>query len=154
MTVHEPAAGAAARTPGHAVDRGRQDVTVLYLDVDGLRAVNDTQGHAAGGALTLAVAERLRHVFRTADVLARTGGDEFAVVLSGCGPQEAAMPRERLDVALRQVGASASCRAAHLLAGDSPLTLEQLLDRADLSMYSEKRSRRSPLPRPRARPAS
>jgi diguanylate cyclase (GGDEF)-like protein len=125
-----------------AAQRTGKDVTVLYLDVDGLKAVNDTQGHAAGDALILSVAHVLSSVFATADVLARTGGDEFAVVLSGYGPQETEMLRVRLAAALRQVGASASCGAAYLAAGDRDVTLEQLLDRADLAMYTEKASRR------------
>jgi diguanylate cyclase (GGDEF)-like protein len=122
--------------------RAGRDITLLYIDVDGLKEVNDSQGHAAGDALIVAFARALARVFRTADMVARTGGDEFAVLLIGCGPPEMGMLRARLDAALAQIGASASCGAAHLLAGDPPTSLERLIDRADLAMYAEKRRHR------------
>lgn len=56
-------------------------IAVLFADLDGFKAVNDTSGHAAGDAVLTHAAERLRHVVRSHDVLARIGGDEFAVLL-------------------------------------------------------------------------
>jgi diguanylate cyclase (GGDEF)-like protein len=58
-------------------------LAVLYLDVDTFKSVNDNYGHAVGDALLCAVATRLRHAIRRADLAARVGGDEFTVLLVG-----------------------------------------------------------------------
>ena len=69
---------------GAASIEGTVDLTriaVLYIDLDGFKAINDTFGHQAGDEILVGFAERLRHLVRPTDVLARLGGDEFAVLL-------------------------------------------------------------------------
>ena len=68
--------------------RTGQNLVAAYVDVDGLKAVNDTHGHSAGDELLRAVAERLRHRMRSYDLLVRLGGDEFLCVLPGVSVDE------------------------------------------------------------------
>ena len=134
LLVGEPLLAAA-----HRADR---QVTVLYLDVDGLKQVNDNQGHAAGDRLIAGTGEILETVFRSADVVARLGGDEFAIMLSGSGDTEAGILQERLRSRLAEGGISASVGVVHLDPGAAYQSLEQLVDMADLAMYAVKRDRR------------
>ena len=123
--------------------RAHRPVAVLYLDVDGLKEVNDRRGHGAGDRLLVNTGEVLRAVFRDADVVARLGGDEFAVLLSGADPAEATTLPERLRCRLAERGISASIGVAYLEADGAELSLEQLVDRADMAMYAVKRQRRA-----------
>jgi len=123
----------------------RGPVKVLYLDLDGFKAVNDTLGHDAGDELLVAVARRLGDVVRQGDTLARLGGDEFAVLLDeGVVLDEATVLAGRLCDAVRRpftvrgvevhVGASvglASSRTAGRRA-------EDVMVAADLAMYQAK----------------
>lgn len=68
--------------------RTGQSLVAAYVDVDGLKAVNDAHGHSAGDELLRAVGESLRHRMRTYDLLVRLGGDEFLCVLSGVSVDE------------------------------------------------------------------
>ena len=76
--------------------------TVLYLDLDDFKLINDTLGHDAGDALLCAVADRLRNAFRQADAIARLGGDEFVVLLTRAG-DPAAEAQRMLDHPARPV---------------------------------------------------
>jgi diguanylate cyclase (GGDEF)-like protein len=118
------------------------EVVLLFLDVDGLKAVNDSRGHGAGDARLRAVADVLVSTFRRDDVLGRLGGDEFAVLLSDPAEADSLVPPlERLQDALaaRTDGPSLSVGLAVASPGES---LEQLLSRGDKDMYAG-RSRRA-----------
>jgi diguanylate cyclase (GGDEF)-like protein/PAS domain S-box-containing protein len=141
---------------GETRRRARRDgaqVLVMYLDVDGLKRVNDEMGHAAGDATLIATADALRLAFREEDVLARLGGDEFVAlaVLGRCDD-------ERLDlqaIESRFAGAVQMKRkelgddfAFAVSFGSLVVTCEELreidelLARTDKRMYKAKRSRR------------
>lgn len=146
----------------HAVTgaaRAGSRVGVVFLDVDGMKQVNDAQGHAAGDELLVAVAQRLTSVVRASDTAARLGGDEFLVVCEGlAGPDDLAAATARLSRALtgevevlgRRTPLSVSLGAALHEPGEST---SALLRRADARMYDAKAVRRSvdlrsvPLPR-------
>jgi len=120
---------------------------LLFLDLDGFKAVNDTGGHEAGDALLVQIADSLRESVRLHDSVARMGGDEFAVVLVDC-------PSERgMQIADALVRAVEACSIPHeggqLSAGVSigavvlepseGLSVDELLRRADTACYEAKR---------------
>ena len=104
--LHDPLTGLPNRTLmldrlAGALTRAQQgdhDVAVLFVDLDGFKRVNDTAGHAAGDAVLVEAADRIRSVLRDDDTLARVGGDEFVVVVEpwsregGVSAQDAAGP--------------------------------------------------------------
>jgi diguanylate cyclase (GGDEF)-like protein len=110
---------------------------VLSIDLDDLKTVNDTQGHAAGDALLRRCAEALRSSLRTQDLAARLGGDEFTVLCVECDAPNGAGVITRIRTALAEHGVAASMGSAsrHPAHG-----LVQALHRADEAMYAEKRS--------------
>ncbi len=119
-------------------------VAVLLLDVDRLKTVNDTLGHPAGDALLRALAERIAGLLDPGDEVARFGGDEFALLLHGAGPPDAAACAQRLLAALRapvtlgrrEIVASASIGIA--IAPDDGVDPTVLLRAADVALYSAK----------------
>jgi diguanylate cyclase (GGDEF)-like protein len=134
---------------GQALARVRDDgrtVGVIYLDLDGFKAVNDTLGHDAGDDLLLQVADRLRSCVRAGDTVARMGGDEFAVLvepIADAGAVEATAHRlletigEPIDVLGTRVHVGASVGYT-VRTGSEDVT--DMLQRADMAMYSVKES--------------
>jgi diguanylate cyclase (GGDEF)-like protein len=83
-----------------SVRRGGQ-LAVLYLDLDRFKGVNDTLGHQMGDELLKVVADRLRHCVRDSDMVARVGGDEFAIIQAGKQPVDVAIMARRIGEAVR-----------------------------------------------------
>ncbi|XVU30199.1 putative bifunctional diguanylate cyclase/phosphodiesterase [Actinoplanes sp. CA-054009] len=117
---------------------------VCLLDLNGFKQINDRLGHAVGDQLIIAVAERLRAELREEDVLARMGGDEFAILLAGAaGETDAGAVADRLSEALRRPFAVGGHRmlvgAAIGIAGDERGDGSmEILRRADVAMYAAK----------------
>ena len=133
----------------HALDLHQRDlrpVSVLFLDLDDFKLVNDSLGHRAGDELLLRVAERITGATRPGDTSARLGGDEFAVLIEDTG-DPVALASRIVDV-LRSPfvvdGTSVDVRASigvfELAAQDGPTTADALLIHADTAMYAAKRS--------------
>jgi len=130
------------------------EVTVLFLDLDGFKEVNDSLGHLAGDQLLVQVADRLRASVRDGDVVARFGGDEFAVLIESPSAPSAEPPDDAEQIARRiidglrepfagetrdiHVQASIGLAAAGLLADAEADGTEQLMRNADLAMYKAK----------------
>jgi diguanylate cyclase (GGDEF)-like protein len=122
-------------------DRGGAPVSVLYMDLDGFKPVNDSLGHFVGDQLLVAVAERLRAASRAGDVCARLGGDEFAVLLAGESDPVAVAERvievlhHRFQIGENEVFVNVSIGIA-----SGRDEAETLLRQADMAMYNAKRA--------------
>jgi diguanylate cyclase (GGDEF)-like protein len=122
---------------------GSGSPSVLFLDLDDFKLVNDTWGHAAGDELLVHAAERLRRAVRAEDMPARLGGDEFAVLLAEGQVSVAREAAQRISEAFdrpfsvhdRTLGVRPSIGIA---VGKAGVTAEQLLRNADVAMYAAK----------------
>lgn len=139
--------------------RNAQPAMLFFADVDGLKAVNDLCGHAAGDELLVRCSATLRATFRESDIIARLDGDEFATFVSEDGQSEESI-RTRLNANIAEqnslVGTpelSISLGAARL-DPRSATSLAELLMAADRAMYCEKRSRNRLRPGPPREAAS
>jgi diguanylate cyclase (GGDEF)-like protein len=130
------------------LERTPRQCGLLFVDLDGFKAINDTYGHKAGDALLKTVAARISALVRSNDTVARWGGDELVVVVEETTPADLTGLAERLRDAIEQpveydghplrVGASIGCA---LPPGDG-LSPRELLKVADQRMYEEKQRRK------------
>ncbi|KPM53574.1 histidine kinase [Frankia sp. R43] len=154
-SLHDALTGLPNRTSflrnlGRALLRSRRRsgrVAVLFVDLDGFKAVNDTLGHRAGDDLLREVAGRLRRTVRPADVVARFAGDEFAVLceeIATVGAVEtiAGHVVDALALARRGDRPTVAASVGVALSGPGLLDPEELLNAADIAMYSAKRQGR------------
>ena len=123
----------------------QESVAPLYCDVDGLKAINDQAGHLAGDEALRRVARVLAATFRSSDLVARIGGDEFVVLLPGTSAQQARELQARLCNMLgaepctdRKLSVSLGLAISD---AQKPIALGRLLTRADRRMYEDKTSR-------------
>jgi diguanylate cyclase (GGDEF)-like protein/PAS domain S-box-containing protein len=124
-------------------------VSVLFIDLDGFKLINDSLGHLAGDELLETVARRLQKALRSEDVLARLGGDEFAILITS--PDHAAVARDlpqriinRLSqpITLRDQDVYVSCSIGVASADHRHIEPDDLLRDADVAMYSAKKQGR------------
>ncbi len=127
--------------------RSGKQMAVLAVDLDDFKAVNDRYGHAAGDAVLLAAAQRMKQLLRESDVIARFGGDEFVIVLAQVDSVEAAREAaSRVVDSLRQPIPLAGGGTARIGASvgiamccEDGETLDTLLKKADAALYAAKR---------------
>ena len=128
-------AGRARARAGARRPRGRERLSIGLIDLDELKSFNDRWGHAAGDRLLLTAAARWRRRLRLTDLLARIGGDEFAVTLPGCTLAEATALGDQLRDALPE-GLSCSVGVAEWVAGRAGGAACSA--RADRALYAAK----------------
>lgn len=125
---------------------------VIFVDLDGLKGINDAHGHAAGNAAIEAVARALQATIRTTDMVARLHGDEFAVLLARSDPCRISQLVARLRGQLDSVGFRHGNRRFKVSASlgatcyGSGVTVEDILASADHAMYEAKQARREARP--------
>ena len=113
---------------------------VVVIDLDGLKRINDTEGHASGDEFIRRAGSALKLAARREDVLARLGGDEFACLTLGCAPEHAGVVLKRISQSLQKGGVPASLGyAMRDLAGSIGAAFQE----ADHAMYAHKRARKS-----------
>ena len=119
-------------------------VSIMIADIDEMKRVNDSQGHAAGDEMLRRAAVVLRAVFRAGDVVARIGGDEFAMLLPHTGDAARPILLERLNLGLAAHNAQYGSPPLILSIGGATATpgerLEHVMQRADRQMYEDKQA--------------
>ncbi len=130
------------------VRRYATHAALLFIDLDGFKAVNDQYGHAAGDALLKAVARELVSHVRTSDVVGRLGGDEFGVLMwnlevaqasAKARDLEAVIERIAVEHGTAQLSVGASVGIVPLIGTTTPAAI---MDAADRAMYARKKERR------------
>ena len=134
-----------------ALRRGQRTstpVSVLFLDLNDFKAINDTRGHEIGDEVLATTAKRLAAVVRPGDTAARFGGDEFTVLCDAAGPEEARLIAQRITEVLKAPIVLPHQSEMHMHASvgiatapaSSTITADELLRDADMAMYAAKAS--------------
>lgn len=149
LSTHDALTGLANRSAfdeclARLDERGPHPIGVLMVDLDGLKRVNDQHGHAAGDALLRRTASVLRSTFRATDLVARIGGDEFAVLSAGRDANAIQILAMRLEEAVRLHNRDFEETPLALSIGvaiaDTGVPVSVALQNADARMYSMKRA--------------
>ena len=114
--------------------KSEHPVSVAILDLDDFKLYNDEHGHQAGDGLLRRCGERWRNQLRTTDLVARYGGDEFGIIMAGCGLDDAQRLAERLITELPE----ALTASVGVATWDGSETIDQLVRRADVALYGAK----------------
>jgi diguanylate cyclase (GGDEF)-like protein len=130
-------------------DRHQTQTALAFLDVDGLKAINDAYGHITGDAVLLHISERLRSAFRVTDLAARVSGDEFAILLDHVSEDDAeqrigalvnAVANDPVRVGQKDLSIRLSWGLTMIRADDS---VDVAMGRADAAMYRARSAQRS-----------
>jgi diguanylate cyclase (GGDEF)-like protein len=123
-------------------ERHERPLTLVMLDLDELKQINDEFGHAAGDLVLKAFAERIQRAIRGSDLGVRLGGDEFMVLLPECKAEEVKHVLGRLEgIEVTYQNKKIACRFSRGWTDYKPgETSQELLNRADLALYADKRA--------------
>ncbi len=127
--------------------REEKPVSVVLVDIDHFKEINDTKGHLAGDAVLSLAAQRMKSSIRSYDFVGRYGGEEFLIVLPGCPPHMAIGRAEQIRLALSESSPDASENRITVSMGvavaEEATEIEELLSRADAALYRAKRNGRN-----------
>ncbi len=130
--------------------RQKTSVTVMFIDIDHFKQINDSMGHAAGDLLLRTTAERLVMAIRETDTVARLGGDEFSIILTDVNQSTdlEAIAKKILDtvsqpVSLQELGKVQLSVSIGIASHHAELSADELLENADTAMYVAKKSGRN-----------
>lgn len=132
----------------HLAKRHQQDITLLVIDIDHFKQVNDQHGHAVGDELLIAVANRIQSSIRTTDMLFRYGGEEFVAVLTNSDCEASYDIAERILQSVREIELQTGSQALGvtvsigLACRDAQDDRHSLFNRADKAMYAAKHAGR------------
>ncbi len=159
LSIHDGLTGLVNATFFHAVLtreierslRTGRACGLMAIDIDHFKSINDTYGHNAGDRVLQSFAEHLKHSLRGMDTAARIGGEEFAVILTECAPEDAIHAATRIHTALNPLILQIDQNSLRLTASaglvwtkpNMPVSSAVLLSEADHEMYRAKRSGRS-----------
>lgn len=122
--------------------------TVIFLDLDNMKTINDTHGHDAGDEALIRVGKLMRKAFRASDLMVRYGGDEFCVVLTGAAAEDAVGAVERFETLVHEWNSSGapiplSVSAGRASAGGADVSIADLTRAADEAMYKAKAAKKA-----------
>ncbi len=164
LSVHDGLTGLVNVTFFHAVLnreinrslRTGRSCGLMVIDIDYFKSVNDTYGHSTGDAAIQSVAAHMKANLRSMDTAARIGGEEFAIILPECAPEDAIHAATRIHSGLNPINVHVRSHSLQLTTSvglvwtnlNAPISSAALLEQADREMYRAKRSGRAQLCHP------
>jgi len=133
-----------ARDELNRARRANQPITLAYLDIDSFKQLNDRNGHNLGDRVLHAVAQSIRSSIRRTDMVARMGGDEFAMLLPNTSREASSKLLDKvlnlLKVTMKQSGWPVTFSIGAVTFASAPQSVERMIENADKAMYSVKQT--------------
>jgi diguanylate cyclase (GGDEF)-like protein len=120
--------------------RHNEPFSVLLLDIDNFKQINDTKGHKAGDKLLVELVTLIQHFIRNIDCICRYGGEEFVIVLAGCSVEAAMFKAEQIRKEVEDLGMTISLGVAAFDDASQNLLVEEHIHLADLALYQAKKA--------------